>query len=176
MEPLGYLHNEMDVKILILFILSRIDCPISTEDLYETAYQDDSLNYFMFIESLKELCISGHILTDSDGNYLISDKGRTQGGYLEDSLAVPIVQKVNAAISRKLDQLHRESMMSTQVLQDENGNYTAVLRYHDGEKPLMSLSLMAPNPDLGEAMAKNLKKNIAVLYKTAMDCATDNRK
>ena len=28
MEPLGYLHNKMDVKVLVLFILSRIDSPL----------------------------------------------------------------------------------------------------------------------------------------------------
>ena len=40
MEPLGYLHNKMDVKVLVLFILSRIDSPLRLEDLYEVAYQD----------------------------------------------------------------------------------------------------------------------------------------
>ena len=34
MEPLGYLHNKMDVKVLVLFILSRIDSPLRLEDLY----------------------------------------------------------------------------------------------------------------------------------------------
>ena len=55
MEPLGYLHNKMDVKVLVLFILSRIDSPLRLEDLYEVAYQDDSLNYFTLVESIGEL-------------------------------------------------------------------------------------------------------------------------
>ena len=55
MEPLGYLHNKMDVKVLVLFILSRIDSPLRLEDLYEVAYQDDSLNYFTLVD-LQELC------------------------------------------------------------------------------------------------------------------------
>ena len=79
MEPLGYLHNKMDVKVLVLFILSRIDSPLRLEDLYEVAYQDDSLNYFTLVESIGELQSSGHITADADGRYYITDKGRTQG-------------------------------------------------------------------------------------------------
>ena len=97
MEPLGYLHDKMDVKVLVLFILSRIDSPLRLEDLYEVAYQDDSLNYFTLVESLGELQESGHITADAEGRYYITEKGRTQGSYVEDSLAVPVVQKVSQA-------------------------------------------------------------------------------
>ena len=41
--------------------------------------------------------------------------------------------------------------------------------------PMMSISLMAPSESIGKAMAENMKRDIGILYKTAMDCATDNR-
>ena len=160
MEPLGYLHNKMDVKVLVLFILSRIDSPLRLEDLYEVAYQDDSLNYFTLVESIGELQSSGHITADADGRYYITDKGRTQGSYVEDSLA------------DKINQLHRESMLTADTRQDENGRWIASVHYRDGDMPMMSLSLMAPNEEVGKAMAENMKRSIAQLYKTAMDCAT----
>ena len=175
MEPLGYLHDKMDVKVLVLFILSRIDSPLRLEDLYEVAYQDDSLNYFTLVESLGELQESGHITADAEGRYYITEKGRTQGSYVEDSLAVPVVQKVSAAIADKINQLHRESMLSTQTMQDENGRWITSVHYQDGDMPMMSISLMAPSESIGKAMAENMKRDIGILYKTAMDCATDNR-
>lgn len=104
--------------------------------------------------------------------YYITDKGRTQGSYVEDSLAVPVVQKVSAAIADKINQLHRESMLTADTRQDENGRWIASVHYRDGDMPMMSLSLMAPNEEVGKAMAENMKRSIAQLYKTAMDCAT----
>ena len=59
-EPKGFLHTKLDVKVLILFILARIDTPLSAQEIYEVAYQDESLNYFTFAESLPELVESGH--------------------------------------------------------------------------------------------------------------------
>ena len=176
MEPLGYLHNKMDVKVLVLFILSRIDSPLRLEDLYEVAYQDDSLNYFTLVESLGELQASGHISSDTEGRYYITDKGRTQGSYVEDSLAVPVVQKVSAAIAEKINQLHRESMLTTQVQQDESGHWITAVHYRDGDMPMMSIALMAPSEEIGKAMAENMKRSIGTIYKTAMDCATGTGK
>ena len=95
---------------------------------------------------------------------------------MEDSLAVPVVQKVSAAIADKINQLHRESMLTTDIRQDENGKWIASVHYRDGDMPMMSLSLMAPNEDIGKAMAENMKHSIAQLYKTAMDCATGTGK
>ncbi len=174
--PQGFLHDKLDVKVLILFILARIDTPLDVDQIYEVAYQDDSLNYFVLAESLPELKDTGHLDVDERGRYTITEKGRKQGSYVEDSLAIPVVQKVSVAIQQKIDQLRRESLLSTEVTQDENGCWVATLHYRDDNKPLMSISLLAPNENHGKAMAENMRKNVASIYKAAMDAATDQER
>lgn len=173
MSPQGFLHNKLDVKVLILFILSRIDAPLDVDQVYEVAYQDDSLNYFVLAESLHELTDTGHLNIDEQNRYTITEKGRKQGSFVEDSLAVPVVEKVSAAIQVKLDQLRRESLLSTEVTQDDDGNWIATLHYSDNKLPLMTVSLFAPNEAHGQAMANNMKKHITDIYKAALDAATD---
>ena len=173
MEPHGFLHNKLDVKVLILFILARIDTPLSGQEIYEVAYQDESLNYFTLAESLPELVRSGHISQDEKDRYTITDKGREQGTYVEDSLAVPVVQKVSAAIEHKQMLIRRDGYITTDIAQDENGYWIVTLRYQDEKLPMMSLSLMAPSEELGQAMAKNLKKHADALYKYNLDIAID---
>lgn len=172
-EPKGFLHTKLDVKVLILFILARIDTPLSAQEIYEVAYQDDSLNYFTLAESLPELVKSGHLETNSAEKYLITEKGRQQGSAVEDSLAVPVVQKVSAAIEEKLTQLRRDSFITTTVTQDEQGYWIATLNYRDDGMPMMSLSLMAPNQALGHAMAANLKRNANALYQQNLNQAIE---
>ena len=168
-EPRGYLHSKVDVKVLILFILARIDIPLSGQEIFEVAYQDDSLNYFTLAESLPELVESGHLQTDDRGRYSITDKGRKQGAEVEDSLAIPVVQKVSASIAEKQIQLRRDGFVTTEVSQDENGYWLATLNYRDDGMPMMHLSLMAPNEDLAITMAANMKKQANLLYKTNLD-------
>ena len=165
-EPRGYLHDKVDVKVLILFILARIDTPLSTQEIFEVAYQDDSLNYFVLAESLPELVETGHLKTD--------EKGRQQGADVEDSLAVPVVQKVSVSIAEKQIQLRRDGFITTAVSQDEDGFWIATLNYRDDGMPMMRLSLMAPNEELAGRMAANLKKQADLLYKTNLDLAIES--
>lgn len=176
MSPHGFLHDKLDVKVLILFILARIETPLDVDQVYEVAYQDESLNYFMLAESMHELVDTGHLSVDEKNHYTITEKGRKQGAFVEDSLAIPVVEKVSAAIEAKLDQLRRESLLSTSVTQDAQGNWIATLQYADNELPLMTISLFAPNEEHGKLMANNMKKNITDIYKAALDAATDEKK
>ncbi len=171
--PQGFLHSKLDVKVLILFILARIDTPLTCQELYEVAYQDESLNYFTFAESLPELVDSGHLTVDDKARYSITEKGRVQGGDVEDSLAVPVAKKVSAAIEEKRIQLRRDSAITTEVSQDAQGYWTVTLRYRDETRPMMVLSLMAPNRELGEAMAENLRRHATALYKANLEAAIE---
>lgn len=176
MSPQGYLHNEMDVKVLILFILARIETPLDVDEIYEVAYQDESLNYFMLANCLHELKLTGHVTTEDGTHYTITAKGKKQGSYVEDSLALPVVEKVSVSIQAKIDQIRRDSLLKTQVHQDENGVWIATLHYRDNELPLMSISLFAPNREHAYAMAENMRKHNTLIYKTAMDAATNQEK
>ena len=35
MQRLGFIHDMLDVKILILFVMSRVSYPVSTGEIYE---------------------------------------------------------------------------------------------------------------------------------------------
>ena len=174
--PKGYLHSDVDVKVLILFIMARIDTPLSGQELYEVAYQDESLNYFTFFNSLPELVASGHLTQNAQGHYSITELGRTQGAQVEDSLAVPVVKKVSAAIADKLTRLRREGYITTAVRQDESGRWIATLHYRDDGMPLMELSLMAPTEETATAMAENLWKQADSLYQSNFGAAIQERR
>ena len=44
MQRLGFIHDMMDVKVLILFVTSRTSYPLTQQELYEVCYQDDCLS------------------------------------------------------------------------------------------------------------------------------------
>ena len=46
MQRLGFIHDMMDVKVLVLFVSARSNYPLDMQQLYELCYQDDCLSYF----------------------------------------------------------------------------------------------------------------------------------
>ena len=43
MERHGFIHDMLDVKVLILYIMSRAMYPVDLQKIYELSYQDDGL-------------------------------------------------------------------------------------------------------------------------------------
>ena len=35
MQRLGFIHDMLDVKVLILFVMSRVAYPVNTQQIYE---------------------------------------------------------------------------------------------------------------------------------------------
>ena len=71
----GFIHGKLDIKLLILFLASRLAAPVNQPTLTELCLCDDGVNYFQLAQCLAELVASGHLSLEGD-LYAITDKGR----------------------------------------------------------------------------------------------------
>ena len=55
MNRLGFIHDMMDVKVLILFVAARSGYPMTTQEVYELCYQDECLSYFDVCTAIPEM-------------------------------------------------------------------------------------------------------------------------
>ena len=76
MERHGFIHDMLDVKVLLLYLMSRVNEPVDVQKIYELAYQDDCLSYFDVAEALPQMVETGHLEKQEDEHYVITDKGR----------------------------------------------------------------------------------------------------
>ena len=76
MQRLGFIHDMMDVKVLILYVMSRVNYPVTIQQIYELCYQDDCLSYFDVCTAIPEMVRSGHLREVDGEKYEITDKGR----------------------------------------------------------------------------------------------------
>ena len=57
----GFIHEKLDIKILILFVLRRLPGTVEPETLQELCQCDDGISYFDYSDCLNELVETGHI-------------------------------------------------------------------------------------------------------------------
>ena len=55
MEQLGTLHDKLDIKILILFVLNQLPAPVDAEMLYDQVFCDAGIGYFDYADCLAGL-------------------------------------------------------------------------------------------------------------------------
>ena len=168
MQRLGFIHDMMDVKVLLLLVLSRSNYPVSTQEAYELCYQDDCLSYFDVCTALPEMVKSGHIHQVEGEKYEITDKGRADCALTEDSIAYTVKCKAENAVSRFNRQVRRSSYIKTQVIPRESGDFSVIMALDDEVGNLMTLELVAPNQRQALRLSKLFEQKAENLYSLTM--------
>ena len=168
MQRLGFIHDMMDVKVLILFVAARANYPMTNQEVYELCYQDECLSYFDVSTALPEMVNSGHLRMVEEDRYEITEKGRNDGKLTEDSIAFTVRQRAENAVSRFNRQLRRSSFVKTQVIPRESGEQSVVMVLDDEMGNLMTLELVAPDPRQAVRLSKLFEKKAETVYSLIM--------
>ena len=168
MQRLGFIHDMMDVKVLILFVMARVGYPVNVQQIYELCFQDDCLSYFDVCTAVPEMVESNHLKMTEDECYEITDKGRETAKLVEDSIAFTVRQKAENAVDRFNRKVRRSSFVRTKVTQRESGAFSVVMSLDDDMGNLMTLELVAPNQRQANRLSRLMEKKAEAVYNLTM--------
>ncbi len=162
--PLGFIHSEMDLKVLILFILRRLPEPAAWEELTDmTLLSDGAIGYFDFSECLTDLVRTGHVEKAGD-TYAVTDKGRVNGEAMESSLPYSVRVRAEKAAATLASLQRRRKMIEAGHEMRSRGGFTVHLGLSDGVGPILSMDLLTGDGKQAAQMEENFKKNAEKLY------------
>lgn len=173
MQRLGFIHDMMDVKVLILYVTARSHYPLTSQEIYELCYQDDCLSYFDVCTAIPEMVKSGHLREVEEGKFEITDKGRQDGELTADSIAFTVKQRAENAVARYNRQIRRSSFVKTQVIPRESGDYSVIMALDDEIGNLMTLELVAPDHRQAVRLSRLFEKKAEAVYNLTMTALLD---
>ena len=168
MQRVGFIHDMMDVKVLILFVAARANYPMTTQQIYELCYQDDCLSYFDVCTAIPEMVTSGHLTQVDEEHYAITEKGRQDGALTADSIAFTVKQRAENAVAGFNRQLRRSSYVKSRVIPRENGESSVIMTLDDETGSLMTLELAAPDQRQAVRLGMFFEKKADVIYNLIM--------
>lgn len=168
MQRLGFIHDMLDVKVLILFVMARVSYPVDIQQIYELSYQDDCLSYFDVCTAVPEMVKSGHLQEVENSSFVITEKGKADGALTEDSIAFTVKQRAENAVARFNRQIRRSSFVKTQVIPRESGDFSVLMSLDDEMGNLMTLELMAPNQRQAVRLCRLFEKKAEAVYNLTM--------
>jgi hypothetical protein len=168
MRRLGFIHDMLDVKVLILFVMARVSYPVNMQEIYELCYQDECLSYFDVCTAVPEMVRSGHLKELENDCYAITDKGKGDGSLTEDSIAFTVKQRAENAVDRFNRQIRRSSFVRTQIIPRENGDFSVVMSLDDEMGNLMTLELVAPDQRQAVRLSKLFENKAENVYNLTM--------
>lgn len=160
----GFIHSKLDIKLLVLYIMTRVAAPIDFATLTDLALCDEGVDYFVYAEAVAELLDSGH-LRQNEAYYTATDKGRRDCGAAESSLSPVIRQRCDQRLIPLNAALKRKAQVRSEIIPQGNGDSVTVrLTLDDDQGCLFSLSLLAASRAEGEALAQRFSDHPDRIY------------
>ena len=161
-ERFGFIHEKLDIKILILFILRRLPGSVSRETLQDLAQCDGGVGYFDFSDCLSEMTDNGLVIEDEEG-YRISERGDEACGQVESSLPYSVRKKAEKLLAPEAERLRRLSMLTAKHETGENG-CTVTLAMSDGKGEIIRMDFLCSGDEQAKRIERNFKHNAEEIY------------
>lgn len=163
MPSVGFIQNELDLKLLVLYIMARTAGPITFLQLLELALCDAGVDYFSLTQAVNHMVETGQLSKEND-RFSITDKGRRNSEICESSLPYSIRMHCDENLVKVNQALRREAQVQTQITDNEDGTCTLQLHLNDVGSPLLTLDLLVPGRPQASNMSQRFQEDPAALY------------
>jgi len=162
-ENFRYIHEKLDIKILILFIMRRLPEPASIEELTELTMSDEGVGYFDFMECVAELVKTEH-LQFKEEKYSVTAKGERNGELTEENLPYSVRNNIENIVFKHRSKVLRDAMIKTLHFQKPDGDYKVSLQLLDGVGEVLSMEMLAVSKKHAVALEKGFRKRAERIY------------
>lgn len=163
MSPLGFIQDDLDLKLLVLYIMDRAAGPITFLQLFELALCDAGVDYFSLTQAVDHMAATGQLTREGE-RYAITDKGRRNSQICESSLPRSVRQHCDHNLVQVNEALRREAQVRAQIIEGENGTANLCLTLEDDTSPLFHLTLFSPTRAQAEQWGQTFRADPYALY------------
>ena len=163
MSPIGFIQDELDLKLLVLYIMDRAAGPITFLQLFELALCDAGVDYFSLTQAVEHMTVTGQLTKDGE-RYTITDKGRRNIQICENSLPRSVRRHCDDNLVKVNEALRRESQVRAQIIEGEGGTVNLCLTLEDSSSPLFHLTLLSPSREQAERWGQVFQADPSALY------------
>lgn len=165
MTRIGYIQSDLDLKLLVLYILDRAAAPITFNQLLELALCDAGVDYFSLTQAVDHLVETEHLTLDNE-RYTITEKGRRNCQICAETLPFSVRRRCEENLVTVNEQLRREAQIRSELLPRQDGTFTVRLALDDDAGNLFKLELLVPDQEQGKQLVERFKTGPELMYNT----------
>lgn len=170
MARYGFIQTKEDVKFLILYAMGFLTFPVGFESVADICtWCDDGFSFFELKEAFDEMVASAHI-TQKDGGYQITDKGREAAQLFESHLPFTVRESAQKSALRVVQKLRRDAAITTSVQVLADCDLVVSMEMQE----VFSLSMHVVNHSQAALLERNFKENAEQIYQVLLDAVTRN--
>ena len=158
-------------KLIILYMLHRVDFPLTNSQLSAFILDEGYTNYFKLQQAIAELCEEGFIREESTHSrtfYHLTEEGAETIHFFKNDISPAIQEDINAFLKAKQYELKNEVSVKSDYYKNSNREYSVRCQVLEHGFPLIDLTLTAPTEAEAETIANNWTKKNQEIYALIM--------
>lgn len=163
----GNNREMVENKLILLYIIDRINMPISNMQITRLILENKYMNYFFLQQFLNELCESNFIestLIDDKSVYKITETGKQTLEYFLDMIPFGIRTRFDNSISSIRRNLKNEILITADFIPERENEYIVSCKVHEDDFSLIDLKVTVGTKNDAREICDNWKKNSQVIY------------
>ncbi len=160
------------VKVLLCYILDKLNRPVTEEQLRTVSEDSGVINYFYFSDALEELIENGSVeVNGTDRVLTLTEKGRLGSDYFNMTIPLVFRRKLLKAAFNFFAAIDRQAGCRCEV--DENDRVKFSLT--DGAAVLIDMSVYAPDREQAQLIADRINSDPLHAYRSIIGFLLDNK-
>lgn len=164
MQGPGFIQDQLELKLLILYISARVSQPIAYDMLWDLTLCDTAIDYFEFTECVTDLVRTEHLFIDENECYGITEKGLRNSKICETSLPYSVRLRCDKNVGACNRKLCLDQQVKASHVRRDNGTYTVSLHLTDDMGSVLELNAMVVSEDMAKGVEKRFLENPQHVY------------
>jgi DNA-binding PadR family transcriptional regulator len=165
-------------KLMILYILSRVNFPLTNAQLTAFILEKEYTNYFNIQRALSELIDDAFISTNTIRNstlYRITESGKQTLLFFDNMISSGIKEDIEAYLTQNKYELQEEVSAPAEFYQVKKGEFAAHLRVIERDTPIIDLTLAVPTEEEASRLCNNWREKSSDIYSYLMSALLENK-
>lgn len=163
-------------KALILYVLDKINKPISNDALLQLILSIDNMNYFYFQQFLLDLLENKYIINyDNEFNenvYEITNEGRETLALVKDIIPGITKFRVDNEFKENLEQIEDSLSITADFIPHSETDYSVKCKIVENNRTLFEITTFAGSREQAKKIADNWKEHATQIYPDLLDTLT----
>ena len=165
-------------KLIILYMLSRVDFPLTTSQISEFIVDREYTNFFKVNQALSELIEAGFVHEESTKTrtfYHLTEEGADTIQFFKNDISSSIREEIDAYFKQNKMELKNEISIKANYYPGLNGEYMVHCHVTENDSTLIELNIAVPSDSEAETITNNWSKQSNEIYSMIMEKLLNRR-
>ena len=162
-------------KALILYIMDKVNKPISNDSLLKLTTSIDNMNYFYFQQFLLDLLDNKYIINyeeNGESIYKLTKDGIETLKLVKDTIPGIYKFRVDNSFKNTLSSIENKMSITSEFIPKSKKEYTVKCKIIENSQTLFELEIYAGSREQAKSISENWNKNAENLYPQIIEILT----